>query len=167
MRLHRPVFTLAVLLSIVSSHLTAQGTTGRAALTPIVGVWQSDTTNGNSALSDCVWTPQGGAVLCEQTITTPGGMRHAENLFTWDSTTSRYFLYVAQAPGDTLAPVPLAIAGKIWTYGGLSPAPNGKWWRTINDFSATGSYAWRLESSDDGSSWTRVMGGTSRRVRRR
>lgn len=167
MRLHRPAFTLAALACAIAPTLKGQTATGRAALAPIVGVWQSDTTNGNSALSDCVWTPQGGAVLCEQTITTPGGMRHAENLFTWDSTTSHYFLYVAQAPGDTLSPVPLAITGKVWTYGGLTAAPNGKWWRTINDFSTAGSYTWRLESSDDGSRWTRVMGGTSRRVRRR
>lgn len=167
MRLHRPALTLAALAGFIVPQAVAQTANGRAALAPIIGVWQSDTTNGNSALSDCVWTPQGGAVLCEQTITTPNGVRHAENLFTWDSVSSHYFLYVAQTPGDTLSPVPISIAGKVWTYGGLSPAPNGKWWRTINDFSATGSYAWRLESSNDGSSWTRVMGGTSRKVKRR
>lgn len=150
---------IVVALLVSTRSLSGQGP---AALDPIVGRWQSDTTNGSSALSDCRRTPQGGAVLCEQTVTTPGGIRHVEGLFTFDPATSHYFLYVEGSPEDTLKPVPIAIAGKVWTYGGVAPAPNGKWWRTINDFPGGSSYTWRLESSDDGTTWTRVMGGSSK-----
>jgi hypothetical protein len=56
--------------------------TGVEALAAIVGTWQSDVVDGRSALSNCVWTPQHAAVLCEQTITSQAGVRHALNLFT-------------------------------------------------------------------------------------
>jgi hypothetical protein len=166
MRRHHSAATFAAVTLALASGLAGQGPGGVRALAPIVGEWQSDTTNGNSARSSCAWTPQGGAVLCEQTISTPNGVRRAQDLFVRDSAGSRYFLYVAQTPGDTLAPVPLAITGTTWTYGGTAAAPNGKWWRTINEFVAPDRYDWRLESSADGKSWTRVMGGTSRRVAR-
>ena len=137
---------------------------GVEALGAIVGVWQSDTTDGNSALSSCAWTPQRGAVLCEQTITTPGGERHALNLFTFNSTTGSYSFYVLGQPGDPMRPVALAIKGKIWIYGGQAPGPDGRTYRTVNDFSAPGSYTWRQESSSGGEQWTAGAHGQSRRV---
>lgn len=152
------IVRLAMGLLLSAPPLAAQGA---QALTPILGRWQSDTTDGNSALSDCRRTPQGGGVLCEQTVTTPTGVRHVESLFTFDST-SRYFLYVVSAPGDTVQAVPITISGPTWTYGGTEPASNGKWWRTINEFPGGTTYSWRLESSGDGKAWSRVMGGRSR-----
>ncbi len=135
------------------------------ALGDIVGAWQSDTTNGTSALSTCAWTPQHGAVLCEQTITTPAGPRHALNLFTFDATTGKFTFYALGQPGDAMRPVPLAIDRHIWIYGGRARDGNGNWSRTVNDFTAKGSYTWRLESSTDGERWTPGMHGMSRRVR--
>lgn len=161
----RSACVVAILSLCIAPGMTAQSAPGGAdALSPIVGEWQSDTTDGNSARSSCIRTPQGGAVLCEQTITTPGGVRHVQDLFTWDPASSHYFLYVLQAPGDTVTPLPVSISGSTWTYGGTAPGANGRWWRTINEFGAKDSYGWRLESSSDGKSWTRVMGGMSRRV---
>ena len=140
---------------------TAQGADALGAL---VGVWQSDTTNGNSALSSCAWTPQRGAVLCEQTITTPGGERHALNLFTFNTGTGSYSFYILGQPGDPMRPVALTIKGKIWIYGGQSPDPDGRTNRTVNDFSAGSSYTWRQESSSNGAQWTGGAHGQSRRV---
>jgi len=97
--------------------LTAQRSTpapGAEPLGAIVGVWQSDATQGVSAKSSCEWTPQGN--------------------------------------------------GAVWTYGGLSAGPGGRWFRTINDFSKRDEYSWRLETSDDGKSWRTANGGQSRRV---
>jgi len=129
----------------------------------IVGVWQSDATQGVSAKSSCDWTPQGNGVICDQTITTVAGVQHAMNFFTRTKTGSFVF-YVVPNTGDTLAPVPLSINGAIWTYGGLSAGPNGRWFRTINDFSKRDEYSWRLETSDDGKSWRTANGGRSQRV---
>ena len=133
-------------------------------LSDIVGVWQSDTTNGTSALSSCAWTPQHGAVLCEQTITTPAGARHALNLFTFDAAAGKFFFYVLGQPGDGLRPVPLAIDRHLWIYGGQSRDGSGTFSRTVNDFTAKDSYSWRLESSTDGEHWTPGIHGMSRRV---
>jgi hypothetical protein len=130
----------------------------------IVGRWQSDVVDGRSVLSDCVWTPQRAAVLCEQTITASSGVRHVLNLFTFDAATSHYFLYVVPNPGASSAPVSIAIQGARWFYGGGLVAAGQRRVRTINDFSERDSYDWWTESSDDGEHWTRVTGGRSTRV---
>ena len=136
-----------------------------AALDAIVGTWQSDTVGGAWALSTCARSPQGGAVICEQTITTPGGVRHAVNVFAVDSAAGRYAYYGIVQPGAPVRPVPLAIAGRVWTYGGLEPAPDSLYHRTINDFSGgPGGYTWRAESSRDGLNWVvQVQGRATRR----
>jgi hypothetical protein len=138
---------------------------GADALRAIVGVWQSDTTSGNSALSNCAWTPAHGAVLCEQDITTPTGKLHAFNLFTFDPAAGTYVFYVLGHPGDPMRPVPLTIKGAIWIYGGQMAGPDGRKNRTVNDFSGSDSYSWRQESNLNGDVWTMVAGGRSRRVR--
>ncbi len=137
---------------------------GAEPLGAIVGVWQSDATQGVSAKSSCDWTPQGNGVICDQTITTVAGVQHAMNFFTRNPKTGSFVFYVVPNPGDTLAPVPLIINGAIWTYGGLSAGPGGRWFRTINDFSKRDEYSWRLETSDDGKSWRTANGGRSQRV---
>jgi hypothetical protein len=129
-----------------------------------VGVWQSDVTNGISALSSCNWSPQGSAVICDQTITTMAGVQHALNFFAHNPKTGAFVFYVVPNPGDTLKPVPLAISGAVWTYGGRTAAANGQWFRTVNDFSKRDEYSWRLETSDDGKSWRTTNGGRSQRV---
>lgn len=132
----------------------------------VVGRWQSDTTGGTSALSECAWTPQRGAVICEQTITSPGGVRRALDLYTFDSTAHQFVFYVLGKAGDAMQPIDFAVEGKIWTYGGRARAPNGNYNRTINDFSASDSYTWSAESSPDGEHWTVVAHGRSVRVGR-
>ena len=87
------------------------------------------------------------------------------NFFTRNPKTGSFVFYVVPNPGDTLDPVPLIISGAIWTYGGLSAGPGGRWFRTINDFSKHDEYSWRLETSDDGRSWRTANGGRSQRVR--
>jgi len=149
-------------LSISQSSSTAPSV---ELLGDIVGTWQSDTTNGTSALSTCAWTPQHGAVLCEQTVTTPNGVRHALNLFTFDRAAGKFVFYVLSQPGDPMRPVPLAIDRHVWIYGGQTRDANGNFSRTVNDFTAKDSYAWRLESSTDGERWTSGAHGMSRRVR--
>jgi hypothetical protein len=149
------------LLAALTAAAPLAGQSSADRLAPIVGTWQSDTVNGIAARSDCRWSATGGAVLCEQEISTPNGPHHALDLFVPDSTPGRATLYVVNAAGDTLRPVPIAITGATWTYGGTAPGTDGTWWRTINDFSATASYTWRAEKSTDGKAWTRVMGGRS------
>jgi hypothetical protein len=137
---------------------------GAEPLGAIVGVWQSDATQGVSAKSSCDWTPQGNGVICDQTITTVAGVQHAMNFFTRNQRTGSFVFYVVPNPGDPLAPVPLIINGAIWTYGGLAAGPGGRWFRTINDFSKGDDYNWRLETSDDGKSWRTTNGGRSQRI---
>ena len=155
---------LATLVALASSHPPVPAAPDVGLLGDIVGVWQSDTTNGASALSSCAWTPQHGAVLCEQTISTPAGIRHALNLFTFEPVAGRFVFYVLGQPGDAMRPVPLAIDRHMWTYGGKTRDANGTFSRTVNDFTAKDSYTWRLESSTDGEHWTSGIHGMSRRV---
>ena len=139
---------------------------GVESLGAIVGRWQSDTTGGTSALSDCAWTPQHAAVICEQIITSPTGVRRALDLYTYDSTSNRFAFYVLGRPGESMQPIDFAVDGTTWTYGGRVRAPNGSYNRTINDFSASDSYTWRAETSSDGEHWTVVAHGRSVRLGR-
>lgn len=152
----------ALFVVLASGGVVAAGGGGAAALQPIVGTWKSDA-GGVSAVSACAWTPQHLAVVCDQTIATPQGVRHATNLYTYDSTQNRYVYYGVNAAGQVVNPVPLAIDGNVWTYGGQA-GPDGVIYRTINDFSAGSSYTWERQSSRDGKTWTRLAGGTSERV---
>ena len=103
-------------------------------------------------------------MLCEQTITAPAGVRQAFSLLTFNPVERKYVFYSLGRPGDPMRPVPLAISGRIWTYGGLTPGPDSTRYRTVNDFSAAGSYTWRQESSRDGKKWEAGMHGQSRRL---
>jgi len=158
---------VAVVIALAAAPaLAAQRPTpepGAEPLGAIVGVWQSDATNGISAKSSCDWSPQGSGVICDQTITTMAGVQHVMNFIMRNPKTGSFVLYVVPNPGDTLMPVPVAINGAIWTYGGAA-SPNGRWFRTINDFSKRDEYSWRLETSDDGKSWRATNGGRSQRV---
>ena len=164
------LFLRSAVFVCASPHVATQAErqpTGAEALAAIVGTWQSDVVEGRSALSSCVWTPQRTAVLCEQTIRSKSEVRHALNLFTFDPTTSRYYLYVVPQPGKPVATVTIAIEGTRWIYGGEPAAGAQRRFRTINDFSKPDSYTWWTESSDDGEHWTRVTGGRSVRVQER
>jgi hypothetical protein len=107
-------------------------------------------------------------VLCEQTITTPDAVRHALSVFTFDAGAGKFVFYTLGQPGDAMRPVPLAIDRHIWIYGGQTADNSGKFYRTVNDFTAltaSDSYSWHLESSTDGEHWTPGIGGKSKRVR--
>jgi len=151
-------------LAIASPLAAQKPALGAEPLGAIVGVWQSDATQGVSAKSSCDWTPQGNGVICDQTITTVAGVQHAMNFFTRNPRTGAFVFYVVPNPGDTLAPVPLTINGVVWTYGGLAASTNGRWFRTVNDFTKRDEYTWRLETSDDGKTWRTANGGRSQRV---
>ena len=126
----------------------------RDGLEDIVGTWQSDTAHGVSALSTCRRSPQQRAVICEQTITTPLGVRSAVNVFLVDSARRRYAYYGISRPGEDTPAVPLQILDHIWTYGGRGKAEDSLYHRTVNDFSVKGAYVWRQESSPDAIHWT-------------
>ena len=157
----------AAAIAFASTHAlvaqTSRPAPGAEPLGAIVGEWQSDVTQGVSARSSCDWSPQGTAVICDQTITTMAGVQHVLDFYARAKNGS-FVLYVVPNPGDTLRPLPLAINGAIWTYGGTFAAPSGQWFRTINDFSKRDEYSWRLETSDDGKSWRTANGGRSQRV---
>jgi hypothetical protein len=63
-----------------------------------------------SALSNCVWTPEHGAVLCEQKIRSQGGESRALYRLTFDPIERRFVFYAVSRPGDPMTPVPLTLA---------------------------------------------------------
>lgn len=137
-----------------------------APLRAIVGEWQSDTVAGSAARSTCNWSPQETAVICEQTITAGGAIRHAVNVYTTNSTTGEHFYYGIVRPGADIASTRLEIVGRVWTYGGRAAAADGKFYRTVNDFTPSDRYEWRTEVSSDGLRWSVVRRGTAFRVHR-
>jgi hypothetical protein len=150
--------------ALVHATMHRQPPPGVDALADIVGAWQSDTTNGTSALSICAWTPQRSGVVCDQTISTPRGEQHALDLFTLDRAAGKYVFYVLGRPGDAMNPVSLSIDRHVWIYGGQQRSPNGAFTRTVNDFTRSDAYTWRVESSTDGEHWAEGAHGQSRRI---
>ncbi len=148
----------------LASQVTGGGNTGVDALAPIVGIWQSDTTNGISTVSNCVWTPRHSAVLCEQKISSPSGQRAALNLFTVRPGDGTYELYVVGRPGENAYQTHLKIDGSIWTYGDATVDTDGVATRTINDFSEQGRYTWRQETRTTGGDWRVVRQGKCKRL---
>ena len=162
----RSIPTTLVIALLVSDAIVAQvPMRDRDGLEDIVGTWQSDTTHGVSALSTCRRSPQQRAVICEQTITTPQGVRSVVNVFLVDSARRRYAYYGISRPGEDAPAVPLQIRDHIWTYGGLGKAEDSLYHRTVNDFSGRDAYVWRQESSPDAFHWTVQRQGRAVRVR--
>jgi hypothetical protein len=174
MRLRRPLAVLIVLLLLAVSgsglalaHGASPASDDRAAqLAPLVGTWQSDTTQGISARSSCTWTPTRQAVACEQVVTLPSGPQRGFSLYLPAAAGPDFVFYGIPNPGARIEPTRLTIAGSTWTYGGASAAPDGRWYRTINEFPGGDRYTWRAESSTDGVTWTTTMQGANRRVAR-
>ena len=165
MRAIRLALAAVMLAPLVGARPTAVASPDRAALDDIVGSWMSDTTDGIWTRSTCAPTPQGGGVVCEQTIMTPGGVRHAVNLFLVDSAAGHYVYYGVNQPGSVVQPTALEIANHVWIYGGRTKAPDGRYYRTVNDFTGHDSYTWRAETSGDGAHWTAGAHGRSLRQR--
>ena len=67
---------------------------------------------------------------CEQTITTPAGIRHALSLFSFDPAAGKFVFYALGQPGDVMRPVPLAIDRHVWIYGGQAEDGSGTFSRT-------------------------------------
>lgn len=136
-----------------------------SALGALVGEWQSDTVSGISAGASCAWTEHRSALVCEQRISSAAGTSNALNIFTADSIPGRFTLYALSQPGRVVSPVPLIIRGTEWFYGGTVPDRDGRYYRTVNDFSQADVYTWRQETSPDGKQWIAGTHGQSRRVR--
>jgi len=159
---------LALLVTIATTNVhgapAVPADNGLEALNAIVGTWQSNVVDERSARSTCVWTPQHLAVICDQTISTPQGPRHATNLYTFNAEQKRYVYYGVNTAGQPIAPVPLSIDGVVWVYGGGEPSADGVTYRTVNDFSGKTFYTWQRQSSRDGKAWTTLTGGRAERV---
>ncbi|MEP6780340.1 MAG: hypothetical protein ABJC26_10665 [Gemmatimonadaceae bacterium] len=136
-----------------------------SALNALVGEWQSDTVSGISAGASCAWTEHRSALVCEQRISSAAGTSNALNIFTADSIPGQFTLYPLSHPGRVATPVPIIIRGTQWFYGGSAPDGDGRYYRTVNDFSQADVYTWRQETSPDGKQWTAGIHGQSRRVR--
>ena len=103
-------------------------------------------------------------MICEQTITSSQGALHVLNVYTTDVASGRHFYYGIPQPGESALPTVLEIKDRVWIYGGKVPGQNGQFVRTVNDFSRSGGYAWRTETSTDGASWTAVRGGNVKAI---
>ena len=157
--------TAAIALAFATATFQHRPFGDPAPLASIVGEWQSDTVGGTSARSACTWSPQHGAVICEQRISAPTGVTTAVNVFAPDSADGEFVLYVLSRPGSTMQPVAFSIRGHHWYYGGRKPERDGRYYRTVNDFTRADVYLWRQESSADGKEWEAGVHGQSRRIR--
>lgn len=135
-------------------------------LEDMVGAWQTDTVGGTSAHFTCERSPEDRALICDESISHPGGVEHVLGVYSPDSLPDRYVYIEVSARGAPLVPTRLLIADHVWIFGGDRLASDGSYHRTLHDFTApTGTFFWRKESSRDGVHWTLERGGTGHRRR--
>jgi hypothetical protein len=124
-------------------------------LEDMVGTWQTDTVAGTAVHFACERSPEGRALICDETISRRGGVEHAIGVYAADSLPDRYVYFEVSGSGAPVPPMRVVIADHVWMFGGDHVAGDGSYHRTLHDYSAAdGTFSWRKESSRDGMHWT-------------
>ncbi len=145
----------------------------RAPLASFVGHWEgsgkfADTKYGKAqtvtSKTDCSWTPQGTALVCETVVHDAQGDHTQLSVDAPDSEGSGYTYYTIN-PGRKPFYGDLQISGNTWVY---APAPDAKdkypQFRTTNTFSGD-TEMFKTEFTDDGTHWTTMLEGSMQRTK--
>jgi len=161
--------TLACLLLLaLAASAFAQTSSNRAALAAFLGHWEGSGKFADTKFSkaqtvtsttDCAWTPQGSALVCETMVHDAQGDHRQLSVDTPDSEGSG-FTYYTISPGRKPFYGDLAITGNTWIYG---PAPDAKGhypeFRTTNQFKGD-TETFKTEFTEDGTHWTTMLEGS-------
>lgn len=139
-------------------------------LAVFLGKWQTEATiNGEKASSelDCRWSPKNNFLVCEQTVSLPGGQQQKQlTVYAYNAKDGNYTFSTFSNPGEKPSSGSVVINGNVWTYA-FSFSADGKTTliKTINEFTAPGAENFKTEvSTDGGATWKIILQGIGRRI---
>lgn len=161
-----------LLTLFLSSMASAQTSATPQALSAFLGHWEGSGTFTASPMSspgtvssktDCVWSPQGHYLICEQTITDDKGTHQQLTAYT-SSEDAGAFSYYTIAGSVSPFSGKVKIDGNVWTYDNSFDQDGKKTEvRTVNTFSGDVE-SFKTEFSVNGGPWTTMLEGKSHRV---
>lgn len=163
--------TISLLLLAATITFATGPSLKRDPLKKLLGHWEgtakfADTkyskARGIQSKTDCNWTPQGTALVCETTIRDTDGEHKQLSVDTADD--GGKFTYYTITEGNKPYAGALTIKDTNWVYG---PSPEGAntfpVFRTTNNFTGD-TEEFKTEFTEDGTHWTTMLEGTMRRT---
>ena len=113
----------------------------------------------------CNWTPEHGAVICEQEINAGDQVQHQITVYTRDEKSGAYYFTSMDYGGDPAHVGRLEITGNTWTYKSLKEDANGPEYETVNVFKSANEVDFKVMRSTDHRTWETLGSGKTLRVR--
>ncbi len=141
----------------------------RLKLGVLAGKWKTEGafTDGRKTSSDleCRWSAQQDYLVCEQAVKFPEGEHRQLTVYSYNSADHLYRYTTIADPGALPNSGTVEINGPVWTYHS-SFERNGKTTqiRTTNDFTVANAETFKVETSQDGVTWTTAMQGSAHKV---
>ncbi len=135
----------------------------------LAGKWKTEGAfaDGRKTSSDleCRWSAQQNYLVCEQVVKFPEGEHRQLTAYSYSNAEHVYRYTTIADPGALPTSGTVEINGTVWTYHS-SFERNGKTTqiRTTNDFSVPSTETFKVETSQDGATWTTAMQGSAHRV---
>jgi len=164
-----------VCASVVALAVSAQSApTSPSPLAAFLGHWEGSgkfaetkysKPHAVTSTTDCAWTPQGTALVCQTMVHDSDGDHTQLSIDTPDDGSPGFGYYTIN-PGHKPYYGTLTIDGSRWTYG-PSPEAKGHYpeFRTTNTFSGD-TETFKTEFTEDGAVWTTMLEGTLRRIKK-
>jgi len=139
-----------------------------------VGAWKSTGDMGSrpdgkplhvTSNLKCNWTPEHGAVICEQEIHAGDQVQHQITVYTRDEKSGAYYFTSMGYGGDPAHVGGLEITGNTWTYKSLKEDAAGPEYETVNVFKSANEVDFKVMCSKNHKTWETLGSGKTIRVR--
>ena len=165
-------FSILLLAAISTAVIMAATVPNRSKLSAFLGHWEGggkflqtsmSKAHEVSSETDCAWSPQGQALVCEQTIHDGKVTQHQLTIYQADEKDAD-FSYTTLTPGRRPFTGVMKIRGDQWIYFGASNSP-----RQYPEFKTTNTFkddveSFQTEFTEDGHHWTTMLQGSLRRT---
>jgi len=135
-----------------------------------VGTWRAEATDSASkgkisAVNTCAWSPNGGYLIADQSVTMNGASTNNLSIYSYNPGTDDYTLTLVGIPGRAPFTVPIAYRGDTLIYHSAYTDNGRRYYnRTLNIFSSPREYVYLIQSSEDSIHWQTNGEGRSRKV---
>jgi uncharacterized protein DUF1579 len=138
-------------------------------LAVLAGKWKTEGAfaDGRKTSSDleCRWSAQQDYLVCEQVVKFPEGEHRQLTAYSYSNAEHVYRYTTIADPGALPSSGTVEINGTLWTYhSSFERAGKTTQIRTTNDFSVANAETFKVETSQDGVTWTTAMQGSAHKV---
>lgn len=168
-RFATPALALCALTTSLLAQETMKPGPEHARIGYFVGTWQLEGETAASPMGPgqritgtetCEWFAGGFQLICQGDVSGPRGAGKSGSVWTYDPAQRRYTYYLYNSLGESFY-VLGSVEGKVWTWNAELPMEGGgtmKLRATLTEQPPV-TYAYRVETSPDGATWTVVEEG--------